>query len=35
MFLFTQYIHYWGLKGSQVFSEMFNPHQYNDFIDLV
>ena len=30
IFLSTEYI-----SGSQIFSEMLNPHQYNDFIDLV
>ena len=30
MFLSTEYT-----IGPQLFSEMLNPHQYNDFIDLV
>ena len=33
--LFIHWVHYWSPKGSQVSSEMLNPHQYNDFIDLV
>ena len=33
--VFTHWVHYWSFKGSQMFSEMLNPHQYNDFIDLV
>ena len=28
-------VHYWSSTGSQLFSEMLNPHQYNNFIDLV
>ena len=33
--VFIHWVHYWSSKGSQLFSEMLNPHQYNDFIDLV
>ena len=32
--VFIYQVH-WSSKGSQVFSEMLNPHLYNDFIDLV
>ena len=33
--LFIRWVHYWIPKGNQVFAQMLNPHQYNDFIDLV
>ena len=33
--VFIHWVHYWSSKGSHLFSEMLNPHQYNDFINLV
>ena len=33
--LFIHWVHYWIPNGNQVFAQMLNPHQYNDFIDLV
>ena len=34
-YVFIHRVHYWSSKGSQLFSEMLNHRQYDDFIDSV